>query len=222
MGIDAASKDADDQGATIVITHKVREGRHGDYEDWLKEIIPVCQAWPGFLDRHIVRPIPGLTETYTVIIRFDTEAHLRGWLESSDRARLIEKVRPLFVTGDDFFVSSGLDFWFTPGASQGEGTGTLEAVPGDLVCHLPVGTGCAAGGRTHNGLPGRPHRSRPDDALRDGSRGLPDGLCGHAALHQADPALAIHLTLMHLGREAPPMMKDNGGAVALGRGRDIF
>jgi hypothetical protein len=30
------------------------------------------------------------------------------------------------------------------------------------------------------------------------------------------------LTLMHLGREAPPMMKDNGGAVALGRGRDIF
>lgn len=118
MGIDAASKDSDDQGATVVITHKVREGRHGDYEDWLKEIIPVCQAWPGFLDRHIVRPIPGLTETYTVIIRFDTQAHLRGWLESSDRARLIEKVRPLFVTGDDFFVSSGLDFWFTPGGAK--------------------------------------------------------------------------------------------------------
>jgi uncharacterized protein len=118
MGIDAASKDSDDQGATVVITHKVREGRHGDYEDWLKEIIPVCQAWPGFLDRHIVRPIPGLTETYTVIIRFDTQAHLRGWLESSDRARLIEKVQPLFVTGDDFFVSSGLDFWFTPGGAK--------------------------------------------------------------------------------------------------------
>ena len=30
------------------------------------------------------------------------------------------------------------------------------------------------------------------------------------------------LTLMHLGREAPPMMKDNGCAVALGRGRDTF
>jgi antibiotic biosynthesis monooxygenase (ABM) superfamily enzyme len=118
MGIDAASKDSDDQGSTVVITHKVREGRHGDYEDWLKEIIPVCQAWPGFLDRHIVRPIPGLTETYTVIIRFDTQAHLRGWLESSDRARLIEKVQPLFVTGDDFFVSSGLDFWFTPGGAK--------------------------------------------------------------------------------------------------------
>ena len=118
MGKDAASKGSDDQGATVVITHRVREGRHADYEVWLKEIILVCQDWPGFLDRNIVRPIPWLTETYTVIIRFDTNAHLQGWLESSDRARLIEKVRPLFVTDDDFFVSSGLDFWFTPGGAK--------------------------------------------------------------------------------------------------------
>jgi hypothetical protein len=60
----------------------------------------------------------GLTETYTVIIRFDTAAHLQQWMESSTRARLIEKVRPLFVTGDDFFISSGLDFWFTPGGAK--------------------------------------------------------------------------------------------------------
>lgn len=118
MGKDAASKGSDDQGATVVITHRVREGRHADYEGWLKEIILLCQDWPGFLDRNIVRPIPGLTETYTVIIRFDTKTHLQGWLESSDRARLIEKVRPLFVTDDDFFVSSGLDFWFTPGGAK--------------------------------------------------------------------------------------------------------
>lgn len=39
-------------------------------------------------------------------------------MESPARARLIEKVRPLFVTGDDFFVSSGLDFWFTPGGAK--------------------------------------------------------------------------------------------------------
>jgi uncharacterized protein len=31
---------------------------------------------------------------------------------------LIEKVSPLLITGDDFFVSSGLDFWFTPGGAK--------------------------------------------------------------------------------------------------------
>ena len=39
-------------------------------------------------------------------------------MDSPARARLIEKVRPLLVTGDDFFISSGLDFWFTPGTAK--------------------------------------------------------------------------------------------------------
>ena len=118
MGIDTNSRGSDEQGATVVITHRVREGRHADYERWLNQIAPLCKGSPGHLDWHIVRPIPGLTETYTVIIRFDTRAHLQEWMESPARARLIEKVKPLFVTGDDFFISSGLDFWFTPGGAR--------------------------------------------------------------------------------------------------------
>jgi antibiotic biosynthesis monooxygenase (ABM) superfamily enzyme len=39
-------------------------------------------------------------------------------MESPVRARLIEKVQPLLVTGDDFFISSGLEFWFAPGAAK--------------------------------------------------------------------------------------------------------
>jgi len=118
----ASTSSGDLDGATVVISHRVRESKHIEYEKWLTEIAPLCKASPGHLDWHIVRPIPGLTETYTIIIRFDTKAHLQDWMESSTRSRLIEKVRPLFVTGDDFFVSSGLDFWFTP-------TGAKAKVP---------------------------------------------------------------------------------------------
>lgn len=106
------------EGATVVITHRVRDDKHAEYEAWLSEISPLCKAMPGYLDWHIVRPIPPLTNTYTVIIRFDTTRNLRQWMESSTRARLIEKARPLLVTGDDFFVSSGLDFWFAPGGAK--------------------------------------------------------------------------------------------------------
>jgi hypothetical protein len=106
------------EGATVVITHRVRDGKHGSYEAWLDAIAPLCKASPGHLDWHIVRPVPGLTETYTVIIRFDTAAHLQQWMGSPARAHLIEQVRPLLVTGDDFFVSSGLDFWFTPAGAK--------------------------------------------------------------------------------------------------------
>ena len=106
------------EGATVVITHRLRENALAAYEDWLQEIAPLCKASPGHLDWHIVRPIPGLSETYTIVIRFDTIDHLRAWMESPTRARLIEKVQHLFVTGDDFFISSGLDFWFTPAEAQ--------------------------------------------------------------------------------------------------------
>ena len=105
-------------GASVVITHRVHGDKHDEYERWLEEITPLCRASAGYLDWHIVRPVPGVTQTYTVIIRFDTTAHLEGWMRSEARARLIEKVRPLFVGADDFYISSGLDFWFTPAGAR--------------------------------------------------------------------------------------------------------
>lgn len=114
----AAAQPSGDEGATVVITHRVRAQAQADYERWLLQIAPLCRASPGCLDWHIVRPVPGLTETYTVVIRFDTNEHLKLWMESEARRRLIEQARPLFVTGDDFHISSGLDFWFTPAGAK--------------------------------------------------------------------------------------------------------
>lgn len=103
-----------ESGATGVITHRVREGQQANYENWLKEIVPLCRAFPGHLDWQVIRPISGLTSTYTVIIRFDTHDHLHAWLNSPVRMQLIEKARPFLTKDDNFFIRSGLDFWFTP------------------------------------------------------------------------------------------------------------
>lgn len=105
---------ATEPGATAVITHRVREGLQDRYERWLSDVGPVCRGYPGHLDLHIIHPIAALTATYTVIIRFDTVEHLHGWIYSQDRKRLIDKVRPLLAKEDDFFIRSGLDFWFIP------------------------------------------------------------------------------------------------------------
>lgn len=102
------------EGATAVITHQVANDKHTEYEAWLNEIVPQCQKAPGHLDLQVIRPIAGLTETYTIVIRFDTQSHLRSWMESAQRSELIHKVSPLLVKGDDFYISSGLDFWFIP------------------------------------------------------------------------------------------------------------
>lgn len=115
------SPDPNSSGATAVITHCVRPGKEDAYDRWLGKIGPICQAAPGILDWQIIRPIPGLTTTFTVILRFDTSDHLRQWMDSEDRKSLIEQVRPLLVAGDDYIIKSGLDFWFIPPGANVKG-----------------------------------------------------------------------------------------------------
>jgi antibiotic biosynthesis monooxygenase (ABM) superfamily enzyme len=93
--------------STVFITHQVREGRQADYEKWANKIAPLSKASPGLLERHIVRPIPGVSDSYTVVLRFDTQQHLQEWMQSPIRSRLIETVQPLFV-----------DFWFMPESAR--------------------------------------------------------------------------------------------------------
>lgn len=108
-----------DEGATVVITHRVRPGQEAAYERWLEEIGPVSRSSAGQLDWQVVRPVAGLTNTYTVLIRFDTRAHLESWMHSDERRRLVEKARPILQVDDDYRVRSGLEFWFAPEDAPG-------------------------------------------------------------------------------------------------------
>ncbi len=99
-------------GATVVISHKLRNGAQDEYEKWIEKIMPIGVASPGYLDSYIVRPVAGLTETYTVIIRFDGKDHLRAWMESPVRKEMIGEVRHLLAGDDSYSINSGLDFLF--------------------------------------------------------------------------------------------------------------
>jgi len=103
------------QGASVVITHRVSPPFQREYEAWLNEIGPVCRASEGLLDWHIIRPVAGYTDTYSVMIRYQTEQHLKQWLDSPVRKALIAKVSHLLAGEDRYQVNSGLDFLFLQG-----------------------------------------------------------------------------------------------------------
>ncbi|PJJ66951.1 antibiotic biosynthesis monooxygenase [Chryseobacterium geocarposphaerae] len=102
----------ENQGASVVISHHILDGKQQEYEQWLDEIVPLTRDSKGFIDHQIVRPIKGLTFVYTVIIRFDTIENLRSWMDSDARKRLIDKAAPLFRKNDYYKIKSGLDFLF--------------------------------------------------------------------------------------------------------------
>lgn len=75
----------ENQGASVVISHHILDGKQQEYEKWLHEIVPLTKHSKGFIDWQIIRPIPDLTYVYTIIIRFDTIENLRNWMESDHR-----------------------------------------------------------------------------------------------------------------------------------------
>ena len=110
----------ENQGASVVITHHIKNDKQPEYEAWLNEIGPICRNAPGNIDWQIIRPIPNLTYDYTVITRFDTISNLENWMNSPERKRLIQKAMPLFAKNDTYFIKSGLDFLFVPGICKSQ------------------------------------------------------------------------------------------------------
>ena len=106
-----------DAPVTTVLRHHPLPGAAADYEEWLKEIIPVAQSFVGHQGVSIIRPHK-VDDPYTIILRFDTAGNLRNWLDSDARIRLVQKVRPLLRADEDVDIKTGLEFWFTPSSAS--------------------------------------------------------------------------------------------------------
>jgi uncharacterized protein len=107
----AESPSAERSEVTSVIRHKVKDSK--SYEKWLQEIVPVAATFPGHRGVDVIRPVDGASE-YTIVLHFDTIEHLRAWLNSTERRKLIEKALPILAGEDSVEIKTGLEFWFTP------------------------------------------------------------------------------------------------------------
>jgi uncharacterized protein len=78
-----------DGPATVVIGERVRPGRAEDHRRWQDEVSAVAATFPGYLGTEV--GASGDPGEVTVVYRFDTPGHLHAWLESPERARLLER-----------------------------------------------------------------------------------------------------------------------------------
>ena len=102
-----------DDVAAFVITHTIKAGEEGRYEQWLAEILKEVSSTPGYLGREIFRPVKGASK-YTTIVRFASADQLREWSDSDTRKSFIDRVSDMLERGDQHEIITGIDFWFTP------------------------------------------------------------------------------------------------------------
>ncbi len=105
---------------TATVTRRVRPGHEVAYEEFLAGISGAAKAFPGYLGEEVFRPAGGLGGEYRIVYRFDSPAHLRGWLDSEERAAWLARAEPHVAGPMRTQFLTGLESWFTlptePGA----------------------------------------------------------------------------------------------------------
>lgn len=97
----------------LVVCHEVQPGSEAAYEAWLQSVRQQCRQFEGHLGAEVIRPAHG-TGTYTVVVRFDSIDHLNAWLNSAERKRAIEAIKPQLAKGDALSVQPGSTFGSRP------------------------------------------------------------------------------------------------------------
>ena len=97
---------------TAVISHRVRVGREQGYEEWIRGISAAARESDGHLGVSILRPQPGSSPDYVIVLQFDTCEHLMGWLRSEIRKEWIARVQPLIHEQENIQILTGLESWF--------------------------------------------------------------------------------------------------------------
>jgi len=98
---------------TTTVTRRIKPGHEAAYEQFLAGISSAARTFPGYLGIEVFRPAPGASGEYRTVYRFDSSAHLRGWLDSPERAAWLQRAEPHVAGPMRTQVLTGLESWFT-------------------------------------------------------------------------------------------------------------
>jgi antibiotic biosynthesis monooxygenase (ABM) superfamily enzyme len=97
---------------SAVISTRVLPGRESEYRAWERKIAIAQSKAPGLRGYRFEPPVPGVQEDFVAILRFDTEEHLQGWLNSPERKKLIDEAAPLTAEFHARVAHTGFEQWF--------------------------------------------------------------------------------------------------------------
>jgi len=104
---------------TATVTRRIKPGHEAAYEEFLAGINGAAKAFPGYLGEEVFRPASGDGGEYRIVYRFDSPAHLRDWLGSTERAAWLARAEPHVASPMRTQYLTGLESWFTLPAQPG-------------------------------------------------------------------------------------------------------
>jgi antibiotic biosynthesis monooxygenase (ABM) superfamily enzyme len=96
----------DTSGVTGIVWRRVHPEHEAAAEDIMKQLMLLSRTYIGYLGSEVFPPVPGVQDAYVVLYRFGTSEHLRSWLDSPQRATLLQQVESLLTEPSrEFFIA---------------------------------------------------------------------------------------------------------------------
>lgn len=84
----------------LVTSTRVRDDRQAEIAAWQQRMSAAIAQFPGFVDQQVLAADPPIQPDWVIIQRFEHRAQAQAWLQSAERAELLEEADDLLV-GDD-------------------------------------------------------------------------------------------------------------------------
>jgi antibiotic biosynthesis monooxygenase (ABM) superfamily enzyme len=97
--------------ATLVVSRRIKQGREEAYEDWLRRVIQVARAFPGYMGVTTLSPEGVDSNLRYLIWRFDSAATLEAWEGSDARNALVKEVQD--YSTQHYEKATGMETWFS-------------------------------------------------------------------------------------------------------------
>ena len=99
---------------TVAFTRAIRPGKVKEFEDCVAGISEAASHFEGYLGTNVIRPYGGARPEYTVVVRYETPAHLKAWEDAPVRLEWVSRLDDLTLGEMTQARIGGLEYWFTP------------------------------------------------------------------------------------------------------------
>jgi antibiotic biosynthesis monooxygenase (ABM) superfamily enzyme len=99
------------EGATLVVSRRIKPGKEEAYEDWLRRVIKAARAFPGYMGVTTLSPEGVESNLRYLIWRYDSTATLDAWESSDVRNSLVKEVAN-YAT-QQYEKATGMETWFS-------------------------------------------------------------------------------------------------------------
>lgn len=127
-----------DEGVTLVIPHVVRPGHEHGFLDVEHEIMAEESKAEGFRGVELLKPVPGVHDEWTALVRFDSLQHANMWIESRQRAGLTARLEPHVVEYEVRKVGSSFGSWFSFNMTAGKASPNWKQAMTVLLMLYPI------------------------------------------------------------------------------------